>query len=163
MLCKQYHSLDFGKKYQSSSICEKKRQVWSTGRILYAFSYSSRTQVMQLLYGPFSMTPLIVVYLFPCKRITGQIFAALFRKINNSNRKNSINEKKKIFPVSIAHMNLGKFKNLNIDKLLLRMRTGFLQNLVGYNFDTKAPTISCSSSFCFFPGALSVNVISFLD
>ena len=63
---------------------------------------------MHTLYGPFSMTSLIVAYLFPCKGITGQFFVAPFCKINDSNRKNSTKPDTEIFSVSIAHMDLEK-------------------------------------------------------
>ena len=76
---------------------------------MYALSYSSRAQVIKLLYGPFSMPSLIVAYLFPCKGITHQFLVALLCKINISNRKNlTKREKCIIFPVSIAHMDLEK-------------------------------------------------------
>ena len=70
---------------------------------------------MQLLNGSFSMTSLIVAYLFPCKWINGQLFVALFHKINNCNtiaiRRAQQNEKNEIFLVFIAHMDLEKSNN----------------------------------------------------
>ena len=84
----------------------KKRQICSKGRILYALSYSNRPQVMQLSYGPFSMTLLIVAYLFPCKGITGQFFVALFRKINNCNKKEL--SKTRNMRYFVAHMDVDK-------------------------------------------------------
>ena len=74
----------------------------------------------------FRLISLIVAYLIPCKWSIGQLFVALFRKINNFNFKT---------------------RKMRYSGIQCACALDVCQTKVGYKFCTKAPTISCSSSF----------------
>ena len=85
--------VDNDREHQKDSFGVRKSQFGPIGKILYALSHSSRKRIMQLLHGPFSITSLIVAYLFPCEGITVKFCSSVPQNKQFQWKKTQQNEK----------------------------------------------------------------------